>query len=114
MESGFTNYEIFISCYKTIAPFMANCFGYDLTTADFQQQDLITLNNTFSYYRTGNETLLKVYKKKTSEPIQVISIAQDKKEIEIEKLKSGKCWFSLVDFSNNKQYWKRVKLKNTN
>lgn len=112
IESGFTEYYLSIYCDKTKVLFTARALGYDLTTADFQTPGLISLKSEFYFFRTGNETLLKVYKKKTSEPVSVISIGQDKKAIDLEELKNGKYWFCIVDFSARKEYWKRVMIEN--
>jgi hypothetical protein len=105
VNSGFEEYKYYIKCESAESIYNVHAFGYDLSSEDFYNKEVISIKPEFSYYRTGNETLLKVFERKQSKPIIAIPIGQDRKVINLKELKNEYYWFCIVDYSSNTEHW---------
>ena len=75
-------------------------FAFNISSVEIKDENEITLKRQFTYYRTGKEALLKIYDSKKERELKTVSLAKEKTQIDLKKLKPGQYWFCAVDFSS--------------
>lgn len=79
--------------------FSVRGFGYHLETKDIEEGKPLTIPHRFVYFRTGDETLIRLYDKNQKEVLKTIPIHNPKSDIDLSKFGEGTYWICSVDYS---------------
>ena len=74
-------------------------FGYHVLTGDIKTGHELKVEKNFTYHRTGEEALLKIYKK--DKELQTISLAKKNTDINLQKLKPGEYLICTINYSDD-------------
>lgn len=80
--------------------YVVRTFAFHISSQDIRDKNELTLKRKFIYYRTGNEALLKIYDSDKERELKTVSLAKHQTQIDLKKLKAGRYWFCVVDFSS--------------
>jgi hypothetical protein len=86
-------------------------FGYHIASEDIEKGEQLTVNKSFVYHRTGNEALLKLYDIDKEKELETISLAKQRTNIVLEKIKPGSYWLCIVDYSADKRTFCEILIK---
>jgi hypothetical protein len=89
-------------------PFAIETYGYHLMTDDLTDDAVIALPKQFTYYRLGQEGVLKIYKKRRKAPVATIVLFAKETQVDLTHLEAGKYW--IVKFDYNEFEWVRCRL----
>jgi hypothetical protein len=60
-------------------------FGYQLTTSDFETEEIKVVNNTFYYQRTGDEYQMEIVREKGGTTLEYLPLSKQQIKIELDR-----------------------------
>ena len=111
IEPNDNGYKLWLKNKDLLIEVSIQTYGYHIESKDIEKEQLLTVQKSFVYYRTGNEALLKLYDKDKKEEIKTISLAKERTIVDFKGIKSGVYWLSIVNFSLAKQTFCKVKIE---
>jgi hypothetical protein len=77
--------------------------GYNVESNDVSQENQISVDGSFVYWRSGNEALVRIYDKEQANVMRTFSLAQEITTVDLKGIKPGDYMLCKRDFSADQQ-----------
>jgi len=101
-EQNHYSLELKNNDYFIVFPIITN--GYELTTSEIVNGNIVSVSRNFIYFREERETILKIFEKDKSTEKMTISLSKEMTRVNLSSLEKGDYWFCVIDFSSNNKY----------
>ncbi len=87
-------------------------FGYNLESRNFSVEDELSVKNSFIYWRTGDEALLRLYDNEKKNILKTFSLAHERSIFDLTGVQPGDYMLCKRDFSTDQQACCKLKVEN--
>ena len=105
------DFKIYLENVDFQFPIIINTFGFDLSSEDLNSAETIELNRQFIYYRFKKEALLEILDIYQEKVLETVSLAIEKKHIDLSNLELGEYWFRFTIYAFDETKLIKVKLE---
>ncbi|MEM9052365.1 MAG: hypothetical protein AAGC47_09970 [Bacteroidota bacterium] len=103
VDEGANNYIVTLHNDSISVDIKLSTRGYHIKSSDLSSENQFSVSNEFTYWRSGNEALLRIYDSDQEKLLQTFSLAHEETEIDFTGINPGNYILCKKDFSQNQE-----------